>query len=266
MLRYCYKSYTNLPLIKEEIMKQQKKLALIGVMIGITGIFGISTMTNEVAKSNIAEEQSVIDEQHQLKPFAGASNKTALIIQRSIDNIEEASLVPNNSQVVASPQVEAARAAKLSNEPKPITPTPVPAPVQKHYDTIVCEEYVGYAVEVAGLYDNISPELLIAIIETESRGRANVTSSGNAKGLMQIIQKWHRGRMQSLGVTNLYDPRSNILVGANLMNELLNKYDLYTALMCYNEGEYGTAIRRAAQGNYSYYAKKIVNRMNELKK
>ena len=245
-------------------MKQQKKLALIGIMIGITGIFGISTITNEVAKSNIAEEQSVIDEQHQLKPFAGASNKTALMIQRSIDNTKEVSLVPNSSRIVTSPQVEAARAAKLSNEP--IAPTPVPAPVQKHYDTIVCEEYVGYAIEVAGLYDNISPELLIAIIETESRGRANVTSSGNAKGLMQIIQKWHRGRMQSLGVTNLYDPRSNILVGANLMNELLNKYDLYTALMCYNEGESGSAIRRAAQGNYSYYAKKIVNRMNELKK
>ena len=245
-------------------MKQQKKLALIGIMIGITGIFGISTITNEVAKSNIAEEQSVIDEQHQLKPFAGASNKTALMIQRSIDNTKEVSLVPNSSRIVTSPQVEAARAAKLSNEP--VAPAPVPAPVQKHYDTIVCEEYVGYAIEVAGLYDNISPELLIAIIETESRGRANVTSSGNAKGLMQIIQKWHRGRMQSLGVTNLYDPRSNILVGANLMNELLNKYDLYTALMCYNEGEYGSAIRRAAQGNYSYYAKKIVNRMNELKK
>lgn len=126
------------------------------------------------------------------------------------------------------------------------------------------EKYVEYAKEIGEQY-NIAPELIIAIIEAESSGRWNIVSEHNAVGLMQIIPEYHTERMERLGVTNIYDPYSNILVGVDYLSELAKKYDdLPTVLMCYNEGEYGTAIERAENGEWSDYAKKIMRRSEIL--
>ena len=47
--------------------------------------------------------------------------------------------------------------------------------------------------------------------------------------------------------------------------ELAEKYgDPYLVLMCYNEGEYGGAIKRYESGNYSNYAVSIMERAAEL--
>lgn len=139
----------------------------------------------------------------------------------------------------------------------------VPTFVASDFDTEIEDEYVNMIIEIADQY-NISPSLVIAIIESESHGHPDSTSSGGAQGLMQIIPCWQQDRMNRLGVTSLYDPYGNILVGTDIMADLLEKYDIPTALMCYNEGQYGGAVQRAAAGNYSYYALKIMSRMNEL--
>lgn len=131
-------------------------------------------------------------------------------------------------------------------------------------ETYIAKEYVEYAKEIGEQY-NIAPELIIAIIEAESNGRWNIVSEHNAVGLMQIIPEYHTERMERLGVTNIYDPYSNILVGVDYLSELAKKYDdLPTVLMCYNEGEYGTAIERAENGDWSDYAKKIMKRSQIL--
>lgn len=131
-------------------------------------------------------------------------------------------------------------------------------------ETYIAEEYVEYATEIGEQY-NIAPELIIAIIETESSGRPGIISEDNAVGLMQIIPNYHTERMERLGVTNIYDPYSNILVGVDYLSELANKYDdLPTVLMCYNMGEYGTAIERSENGEWSDYAKKIMKRLQIL--
>lgn len=131
-------------------------------------------------------------------------------------------------------------------------------------ETYIAEEYVEYAKEIGEQY-NIAPELIIAIIEVESSGKAGTISDAGAVGLMQIIPKYHIERMERLGVTNIYDPYSNILVGVDYLSELAKKYDdLPTVLMCYNEGEYGTAIERAENGEWSDYAKKIMKRSQIL--
>ena len=130
--------------------------------------------------------------------------------------------------------------------------------------TYINEQYVTYVEEICEEY-NICPELIIAIIESESDGRAGVISKSGAVGLMQVVPKWHTDRMERLGVTNIYDPYSNILVGVDYISELANKYyEVPTVLMCYNEGEYGTAIERAERGEFSEYAKKIMRRAEKL--
>jgi len=133
-------------------------------------------------------------------------------------------------------------------------------------DTYINADYVVYIEEVCEEYENISPELVEALIEHESSGRANATSSHNCQGLMQINPRSNAELINELGVSNLYDPYQNILVGVVLLNRLYKKYgDVFAVLMCYNEGEYGTAVERAYAGNYSKYAKSIATRMDELK-
>lgn len=130
--------------------------------------------------------------------------------------------------------------------------------------TYINEQYVSYVHDICEEY-NICPELIIAMIEAESDGRAGVISKSGAVGLMQVVPKWHTDRMDRLGVTNIYDPYSNILVGVDYIAELASKYhDVPVVLMCYNEGEYGTAIERAERGEFSEYAKKIMHRSEKL--
>lgn len=131
-------------------------------------------------------------------------------------------------------------------------------------ETYIADEYVTYVNEIAENY-NISPELIIAMIETESSGRWNIISEDGAVGLMQIMPKYHEERMERLGVTNIFDPYSNILVGVDYLSELAEKYDdLPTVLMAYNMGEYGSAIEKAENLEWSDYAKKIMRRSEIL--
>lgn len=136
---------------------------------------------------------------------------------------------------------------------------------EKSMDTYIDAEYQSYVCEIAEEY-NLEPELIVAMIETESSGKADAVSSAKCIGLMQVSPKWHKDRMERLGVTDLTDPYGNILVGCDFVAELFGKYnDVHTVLMAYNEGEYHGAIERAENGDYSNYAKKIVKRWNELK-
>lgn len=133
-------------------------------------------------------------------------------------------------------------------------------------DTYISKEYVGYVYDICLEY-NVCPELIIAIIEAESSGDRYCTSKSNAQGLMQIIPKWHMERAYSLGVTDLYDPYSNILVGVDLVAYYAETYkDLPLVLMVYNEGAYHGAVERAESEQYSEYAQKIMQRSSELQK
>jgi soluble lytic murein transglycosylase-like protein len=72
--------------------------------------------------------------------------------------------------------------------------------------------------------------------------------------------------MKELGVSDLYDARQNIMVGADLLVELFEKYgdDTKLTLMAYH-GETG-ARDKAEVGEYSRYARKIENRAKELER
>ena len=110
----------------------------------------------------------------------------------------------------------------------------------------------------------ICPELLMAIIEKESGGNPNAENNG-CKGLMQIYEKYHTDRMARLGVTNLYDERSNVLVGTDYISELFKKYnDVATVLMVYH-GE-KNAVQKGNDSQISDYASSILERSAELER
>lgn len=103
----------------------------------------------------------------------------------------------------------------------------------------------------------------MAIIEHESSGQADVENCG-CKGLMQIYEKYHRDRMERLGVEDLYDPYGNILVGCDYLAELFNEYeDMSVVLMKYN-GTSDALIRIYEER--TEYAESIMKRTMELER
>lgn len=107
------------------------------------------------------------------------------------------------------------------------------APEEKPFEELVRD----YVFDICQNYPNVDPSLVLSVIYQESRFKPNV-SSGNCVGLMQVSTYWHRDRGAKLGVNDFLDPYSNILIGVDLLNELIiaSEGDIYKALTRYNGG------------------------------
>jgi len=72
----------------------------------------------------------------------------------------------------------------------------------------------------AGAAHNVDPVLFLAVMAVESRYNPVAESDMGAKGLMQIIPKFHLEKlMDHGGETALLDPEVNIHVGAQILHE-----------------------------------------------
>ena len=130
-------------------------------------------------------------------------------------------------------------------------------------DTYIAEEYQSYCEEIGEMYC-VCPELLMAMIETESSGNPDATN-GTCKGLMQVSEKWHSDRMKRLGVKDIKDPYGNILVATDYLMELADKYeDIGLVLDVYNGNL--KAMQNAENGVLSDYASKILCRAEMLER
>nr|DAG52234.1 MAG TPA: hypothetical protein [Caudoviricetes sp.] len=143
-----------------------------------------------------------------------------------------------------------------------VLPQPVMANEEIEPTHISVEAQVS-CYEYGEMYD-ICPELLMAMIEAESSGNPKA-ENGDCKGLMQISEKWHTGRMEDIGAEDIWSETDNIHIGANYLYELFNRYeDVALVLMVYN-GE-SDAVEKAENGYISDYARKILDRSAELER
>lgn len=88
--------------------------------------------------------------------------------------------------------------------------------------------------EAASKETGVDIRLLKAVGKAESNFNASATSRCGAMGVMQLMP----GTAKSLGVTDAYDARQNIMAGSKYLAKLLDKYDGDTklALAAYNAG------------------------------
>ncbi len=87
----------------------------------------------------------------------------------------------------------------------------------------------------AGQQIGLDPLLIIAVIAVESRFNPIAESVMGAKGLMQVIPKYHAEKFDELGgAKKVFDPETNILVGSQILKEYLKRTgNLNTALRLY---------------------------------
>jgi soluble lytic murein transglycosylase len=90
----------------------------------------------------------------------------------------------------------------------------------------------------------LEPELLAAVIYTESKFDSDAESPSGAIGLMQLLPETAAGIAERTGgsqfeTADLYDPELNVRYGSWYLRHLLDKYggDLRKALAAYNGGQ-----------------------------
>ena len=82
--------------------------------------------------------------------------------------------------------------------------------------------------------NNLPPELVAAVVESESDFRPRLQSNKNALGLMQIVPE--TGRL--MGAENLFNPEENIAAGTKYLRYLFDRFgDEKIVLAAYNAGE-----------------------------
>ena len=103
----------------------------------------------------------------------------------------------------------------------PITPASAPG----DYQTLI-EKYAAQ--------NGLQPDLVKAVIQTESGGNPRSVSGAGAMGLMQLMPE----NVKDAGITDPFDPEQNIAAGTKQLAGLLSQYhgDLDLALAGYNAG------------------------------
>ncbi len=103
----------------------------------------------------------------------------------------------------------------------------------------------------------VDPLLILAVIAIESRFHPYAESAAGAKGLMQIIPKYHLEKLAPLGgEPAVLDPAVNIQVGARILEEYVRRAgNVRDGLQMYN----------GALGDDSYaYANKVLREKQRL--
>lgn len=117
-------------------------------------------------------------------------------------------------------------------------------------------DLVGIA-HVAGHQLGLDPLLIIAVMAVESRLNPIAESVAGAKGLMQVIPRYHSDKLEEFGgEKSVFDPQTNILVGSQILKDYLRR-----------TGNLGMALQMyagALNDDQDLYSSKVINEKQRL--
>jgi soluble lytic murein transglycosylase-like protein len=103
----------------------------------------------------------------------------------------------------------------------------------------------------------LDPFVVLAVISVESRFNPIAESVMGAKGLMQIIPRYHREKLADQGgEAAIWDPETNILVGAQILQEYVYRTGTLEAGLQYYNG--------ALSDSRAQYAQKVMAERERL--
>ncbi len=113
------------------------------------------------------------------------------------------------------------------------------------------------AAYAAGEQTGLDPLLILAVMAVESRFNPIAESVAGAKGLMQVIPRFHMEKIiASGGEKAVLEPEINILLGARILREyIVRSGDLTTGLQMYNG---------ATDNGSNQYAEKVISEKQRL--
>ena len=215
----------------------RRRIACLVVSAGI--IVGSSYTFNQYHKKSVQALQSDIDKLNQ--QVTGLTTRNQELTTRNQEL--SAALQQSNDKLRLFVDDTEVRAAE---------PTYYDIPLSKDLQLYTYNKCVEY-----GIPDHY--ELVLAMMWQESNYTADLVSSTNDYGIMQINSCNHSWLVDLLGPTNFLDASDNINAGVYVISKLLIKYgDEHKALMAYNMGEHGASLNWQA-GNYtSNYSRGVV--------
>lgn len=111
------------------------------------------------------------------------------------------------------------------------------------------------AAQRAASRHGLPPALLLAIVETESSFNATARSGYGARGLMQVVPRFHPAAIAAIGGAHrLDDPEANVETGAMILSSYFER-----------SGSLDKALARYS-GGASNYASKVLSRQRELER
>jgi hypothetical protein len=132
--------------------------------------------------------------------------------------------------------VEAAAGSVASLNPAEAAPQQMTLITEKVKEEFFKTEVpFGELIYKEALKNDLAPELVAAVVKTESQFKPNAKSPANAQGLMQLVPrtgKW-------MGAKNLMNPVENVQAGTKYLKYLNERFDgdQTKVLAAYNAGE-----------------------------
>ena len=118
------------------------------------------------------------------------------------------------------------------------------------------EQLVGAAHE-AGAKTGVDPLLILAVMAIESRFNPIAESVVGAKGLMQVIPKYHQDKLEAHGGEDaVLEPMTNIMVGSRILKEYIRRMGSVESALQYYAG--------ALDDTSSQYAQKVMAEYQRL--
>jgi soluble lytic murein transglycosylase-like protein len=139
-------------------------------------------------------------------------------------------------QLAGEPPVPATGVQAVADTPREREQRAVAEFIAKRYR--VAEDAASDFVTIAyraGDQHRVDPLLILAVMAIESRYNPVAESTMGARGLMQVIPRYHLEKLEPHGGEQvLLEPQVNILVGAQILREYQRRFgDIETALQMY---------------------------------
>lgn len=126
----------------------------------------------------------------------------------------------------------------------PVTPSAVGAEMQASAERVkekAAEQFYRTEIPFGSLIyqeakrNNLDPQLVAAVVETESRFKPTARSHAGAQGLMQLVPRTGRW----MGARNLMNPSENVKAGTKYLSYLTERFngDETKIIAAYNAGE-----------------------------